>query len=168
MHPARLSFPAIVSFALLLLLGSLTACSGEPCTECFSIEVGQPDGSWATCCDYTRANAEDPLLLRLTRIAGDDGYTAGLAFGCAWAADSPPFEPGLVTRDGAEVDGWDGFGLEFDGVGAQSVVSIDCDPVRPPPAWPLVLINLLDPDLAAQFDPEAEEGEAQLVVTPLP
>ena len=95
-----------------------------------------------------------------------EAYTAGLAVGCAWDADSPPFEPGLVAADGADVDGFGGFGLDFDGPGSESIVSIDCDPARPPPQWPLVIVSLLDGQLASQFDPDAADGEAELVITP--
>jgi len=151
----------------LSLAATLVGCPTPACDDCFSVELGDADGSWGHCCDYTRANADDPLLVRLVRVEGADPYTAGLAVGCAWDADSPPYEPLLVTVDGVEVDGWTGFGVDFAGAGADAVVSVDCDPARPPPQWPLVLLNLLDEDLAAQFDPAAADDEAALVLTPI-
>lgn len=147
--------------ALLLLAGCDAVCD-----DCFSIELSQVDGGWTDCCTYERRAQEDDVFIRVTRLPDDD-YLAGLGVGCTWGGPDIAFEARLVTLDGAEVDGFTGFDVSFESGSSTAVVAVDCEPARPTPQYPDVVLRLLDPDLGTQFDPEGyAEDDAKLVIVP--
>ena len=154
-------------FTLLAVIVALAGCPAAVCDDCFVLEVAQADGSWGDCCEYSRASQDDDVLVRLERTVEGD-YIAGLSIGCAWDADSPPYAPTLLSVDGEAKTGLEPFDVVFDGAG-ERIVSVDCDPARPAPAYPDVVVKLLDPALGAQFDPDgvaADDARVVLVSVP--
>jgi|GEM_PF-3973841 len=146
----------------LALLALLAGCG--PCDDCFTVELQQfsaPD--WEDCCSYERDNAADPLFVRFTR-SGTDAYQAGVAVGCRHTEGSTPFQAELITRSGEQLDPATGINLDFDADTRSVTLAIECDSPRPAPAYPSVLIDLLDADLAAQFDVEDD----RLVIEEVP
>jgi hypothetical protein len=136
--------------AFLLLLPLLAGCA--PCLDCFTIELQQFSApEWEPCCTYERDGSEDPLFVRFTRT-GTDSYQAGVAIGCRHTDGSTPFQAELITRNGESLDPANGINLDFDEGTRAVTLAVECDSPRPAPAYPQVLIDLLDPDLAGQFD----------------
>lgn len=154
--------------AALLLSGCQAVCD-----DCFQVEIGEFDGAWTDCCDYRRQAQADVVLVRVTRTTGDD-YLAGMGAACTWQPASgdnaqdlaAAFEAPLVTLDAVQVDSTATFNVEFSTDDDEVILGIDCQPSRPEPQYPDVLLVLKDPDLSAQFDPEAADGEALLRLVP--
>lgn len=156
----------------LLAAALLSGCQAV-CDDCFQVEIGEFDGTWTDCCDYRRQAQADVVLIRLTRTTGDD-YLAGLGAVCTWqpatgdrAQDlTAAYEAPLVTLDASQVDSTSTFNVEFSPDRDEVVLGVDCQPSRPEPQYPDVLLVLKDPDMAAQFDAEAADGEALLRIVP--
>ncbi len=149
-----------------LLLAVTTGCEAV-CDDCFQIEIAQVDGGWVDCCTYERRGQDDDVLIRVTRLTDDD-YLAGLGAACTWGSADVPYEAAAVNLDGTAVDGFTGFDVQFEPGSNSVVVSVDCEPARPTPQYPDVVLRLLDPDLATQFDPEGyADDEAVLVLAPV-
>lgn len=150
-----------------VLLAILAGCPQPTCDDCFDLQIAQPDGSWVGCCEYDRTSQDDDVLIRVERLVAGD-YIAGLSIGCAWDSASPPYAPTIVSVDGDQKTGLEPFDVVFEGAGERTI-AVDCDPARPEPAYPDVVVKLLDPDLGAQFDPDgAAADDAQLVLVSVP
>jgi hypothetical protein len=156
----------VVPVARARLLATLLAGCDAVCDDCFSIEIGQYDGTWTDCCRYDRQAQADVVLVRITRLAGDT-YRAGLGAACTWesAESETPvaYQAPLVTLDAAQVDSTATFNVDFTAEHDQAVLGIDCQPARPEPQYPDVLLYLKDPDLGAQFDPEGYAEDAAVL-----
>lgn len=157
--PAR-GLGALPAQALAAVL--LAGCS-PPCGDCFELSVRGTAEAWEPCCSYLRENIEDPAFVRFERLGGDR-YTAGVQFGCRWSEDTVTIQPLRVLIDGAGVAVDQGVELQFTPDAPQIEVAVECDAFRPAPQYPEVVLDLRDPDLTAQFDPDAPEGEARIVI----
>lgn len=141
-----------------LLLGGCTAV----CDDCFSIEIGQHDGTWTDCCTYERQAQEDVVLVRITRLPGDT-YLAGLGAACTWETVAGAYPAPIVTSDAVLVDSTSTFNVDFSPEDDEVVIGVDCQPARPAPQYPDVVLYLKDPDLATQFDPEGFADDAAVL-----
>ncbi len=157
--------PVARLLALAALLGLASGCSAV-CEDCFRIEIGEFDGAWTDCCDYRRQAQVDVVLIRITRTSGD-AYLAGLGAACTWQPESDSYDAmvaaayqaPMVTLDAAQVDSTSTFNVEFSEDDDVAILGVDCQPVRPEPQYPDVLLFLQDPDLGTQFDPAGYDGD---------
>jgi hypothetical protein len=161
--------PVVRRLLVLILALALSGCAAV-CDDCFKLEIGQYDGTWTDCCSYERQAQADAVLIRITRTS-NDAYLAGLGVGCAWDEAGLPYEAPLVTVDAVEVDSTATFNVEFTEDDNQAVLGIDCQPARPEPQYPDVVLYLKDPDLGSQYDPEGfgdEDARLRILAVVVP
>ncbi len=150
---------------LVCAAGLLSGCAAV-CDDCFSIEVGQYDGTWTECCTYERQAQADVVLVAITRVTGD-AYRAGLGAACTWETVAGAYPAPIVTLDAELVDSTSTFNVDFSEEQDRVVLGVDCQPARPEPQYPDVVLYLKDPDLGTQFDPEGyADDEATLLIVP--